>query len=142
MPNVAFRAGGRTMPRDMSNKFKDAKAEAKKRGIGSYERHFLICIGPDCVSESGGQAAWNRLKKRSAEVNGSSDFGALYRSKVGCLRVCEDGPVGVVYPDGTWYAGLTPDVVDRVIDEHIKGGKPVESHVIGSNPLPYPKAGK
>ena len=119
-------------------RFKDAKDEAKKRGIGGYEQHILICIGPDCVSEKDGQDSWSRLKKRTAEMNGSSDGGKVYRTKVGCLRICEDGPVGVVYPDGTWYAGLTPEIIDRVVEEHLREGRPVESHVIGRNPLAQP----
>lgn len=120
------------------DKFEDAKKEAEKLGIGNYTKHVLICIGPDCVSEKQGQDAWTRLKKRSAEHNGTKGCEPIYRSKVGCLRVCEDGPVGVVYPDGTWYGGLTPDVIDRVMDEHIRKGKPVESHIIARNPLSLP----
>lgn len=117
------------------DKFEDARKEVAKLGIGHYTQHVLLCIGPDCVSEKGGQEAWTRLKKRSAEHNSTPGCSPIYRSKVGCLRICEDGPVGVVYPDGTWYAGLTPDVIDRVMEEHIRGGRPVESHVIGKNPL-------
>lgn len=120
------------------DKFEDAKKEAQKLGIGKYTKHVFICIGPDCVGEKHGQESWTRLKKRSAEHNSTRGCDPVYRSKVGCLRICEDGPVGVVYPDGTWYGGLTPDVIDRVMEEHIRNGKPVESHIIGRNPLSMP----
>ncbi|MFN0094182.1 MAG: (2Fe-2S) ferredoxin domain-containing protein [Dehalococcoidia bacterium] len=118
----------------MSN-LNDAKAEAKRRGVGSYERHILLCIGPDCCSEKEGAAAWAHLKKRVAQLNGSGDAGRIYRTKVGCLRVCKDGPVAVVYPEGTWYAGLTPKNLDRVIDNDLAEGEVVAELRIGSNPL-------
>lgn len=112
-----------------------AKHEARHRGVGKYKRHILLCIGPDCCSSSEGDAAWKYLKKRTAELNGSSDRGAIYRSKVGCLRICKQGPIAVVYPEGTWYGGLTRENLERVIDQHLGQGKPVEDLVIGENPL-------
>ena len=114
----------------------EAKDEAARRGVGKYERHILLCLGPDCCSEAEGQAAWSQLKKRVAELNGSSDAGRVYRTKVGCLRVCTAGPVAVVYPEGTWYAGLNRAALNRVIDEHLANGTPVDDLVIGRNPLP------
>jgi (2Fe-2S) ferredoxin len=117
-------------------KYEKARREAEKRGVGGYERHILLCIGPDCCSDSEGESAWQRLKKRVASLNGSSDRGRVYRSKVGCLRICEQGPVAVVYPEGTWYAGLNAQNLDRVVEEHLGKGCPVADLVIGSNPLP------
>lgn len=113
-----------------------ARAAAEKRGIGNYERHIFLCIGPDCCTAEEGDRAWGQLKKAAARINGSPDSGRLYRTKVGCLRICENGPVAVVYPEGTWYGGLTPENLDRVITGHLANGHEVEDLVIGRNPLP------
>jgi (2Fe-2S) ferredoxin len=122
----------------MSEDLARAKEEAVRRGVGSYERHIFLCIGPDCCTPSEGEAAWQRLKKRVAELNGSSDAGRIYRTKVGCLRICNQGPTAVVYPEGTWYAGLDRDGLDRVVDEHLACGRPVPRYQIGANPLAPP----
>ena len=126
----------------MGRRLNDARKEAERRGVGSYERHILLCIGPDCCSERAGEAAWQQLKKRVAAINGSSDRWRIYRTKVGCLRICEDGPVAVVYPEGTWYAGLDRAGLDRVCDEHLAAGRIVEELAIGRNPLPAAEAGE
>ena len=120
----------------MTKKLDKAKKEAEKRGIGSYERHILLCLGPDCCTQKEGEEAWAQLKKRTAQLNGSSDSGRIYRTKVGCLRVCDQGPVAVVYPEGTWYGGLDRESLDRVIDQHLAKGEEVADLVIGRNPLP------
>ena len=106
--------------------------------VPRYERHVFLCIGPDCCSSKEGDDAWGYLKKRTAQLNGSSDRGRIYRTKVGCLRICEEGPVAVVYPEGTWYAGLDRENLERVIAQHLGEGRPVEDLMIGSNPLPKP----
>lgn len=113
----------------------DARAEARRRGVGSYERHIFLCLGPDCCTPEAGEVAWAHLKRRVAQINGSPDAGRVYRTKVGCLRICTHGPTAVVYPEGTWYAGLSGDALDRVIDEHLVGGHPVIDLAIGENPL-------
>lgn len=120
----------------MKRKLEEAKAEAAQRGVGDYERHILLCVGPDCCTPDEGQAAWGKLKKRVAQLNCSSDSGRIYRTKVGCLRVCKQGPVAVIYPEGTWYGALSPDALERVIDEDLGNGRVVEELVIGRNPLP------
>lgn len=120
----------------MRRKLEEAKAEAAQRGVGDYERHILLCVGPDCCTPDEGQAAWGKLKKRVAQLNCSSDSGRIYRTKVGCLRVCKQGPVAVIYPEGTWYGALSPDALERVIDEDLGNGRVVEELVIGRNPLP------
>ncbi len=117
----------------------DARKEAREREIGTFERHMFICTGPDCCSEKDGQRSWDHLKAAAAKVNKTKDAPKLYRTKVGCLRICEAGPTGVVYPDGTWYGCLTPANIDRVVEQHLIGGNEVEDLVIGRNPLPNPR---
>ena len=101
--------------------------------IGGYERHVFLCTGPKCCSEESGLASWKFLKARLAELGLRN--GAVYCTKVGCLRICRSGPVGVIYPEGTWYKGLSPEVLERVIQEHLVQNKPVEEHVFAKNPL-------
>lgn len=118
------------------SRLSDARETAEKRGVGNYERHMFICIGPDCCTPEEGARAWGQLKSAAAKLNGSSDSGRLYRTKVGCLRICEAGPTAVVYPDGTWYGDLTRENLDRVIEEHLTNGNEVTDLVIGRNPMP------
>ena len=116
-------------------KIEAARVEAERRGVGRYERHIFLCVGPDCCTPEEGAAAWTHLKSGVARLNGSSDSGRIYRTKVGCLRVCTEGPVAVVYPEGTWYGGLQPAALERVITEDLGVGRPIPSLQIGSNPL-------
>jgi (2Fe-2S) ferredoxin len=118
------------------SRIKKAREKAEERGIGNYDRHVFLCIGPDCCTQEEGEKAWGQLKKAAARLNGSPEQGRLYRTKVGCLRICEYGPVAVVYPEGTWYGGLTPENLERVIEDDLASGRAVEDLVIGRNPLP------
>jgi (2Fe-2S) ferredoxin len=120
---------------DPEQNLDEARAEAVRRGVGSYDRHIFLCIGPDCCTEEEGAAAWAQLKSGVARLNGSSESGRIYRTRVGCLRICRDGPTAVVYPEGTWYAGLRPAALDRVIEEDLGQGRTVFEFQIGSNPL-------
>ena len=113
-----------------------ARAEAERRGVGGYRRHVFICTGPDCCTPEEGASAWARLKRGVGELNTRGDAAPIYRTKVGCLRICESGPVAVVYPEGRWYAGLVPEALDRVIAEDLGQGRPVPDQLIGENPLP------
>ncbi len=113
-----------------------ARAEAERRGVGGYGRHVFLCIGPDCCTTEEGASAWARLKRGVGELNARAEEPPIYRTKVGCLRICESGPVAVVYPEGRWYAGLVPEALDRVIAEDLGQGRPVLDHLIGKNPLP------
>ena len=112
-----------------------ARAEARRRGVGGYRRHIFLCIGPDCCTPEEGAAAWARLKRGVGALNARAGSAPVYRTKVGCLRICESGPVAVVYPEGRWYAGLVPEALSRVIAEDLGQGRPVEDHLIGENPL-------
>lgn len=108
---------------------------AKSLGVGEIKRHVFLCLGPDCCSLDKGEVSWKHLKKRLKKLGKDADDVGIFRTKVGCLRVCADGPVMVVYPEGTWYHHMTPDRIDRVIDEHLLKGKPVLEYAFSVNPL-------
>lgn len=112
-----------------------ARAEAERRGVGGYGRHVFICTGPDCITPEEGMAAWTRLKSGVGELNKREGATPIYRTKVGCLRICESGPTAVVYPEGRWYAGMQREALDRVIAEDLGEGRAVEEYLIGENPL-------
>ena len=111
---------------------------AAKLGIGSYHRHVFLCIGDSCCTTEVGQAAWEALKDELKARNLSLSTGpnACYRTKVGCLRICQGGPIAVVYPEGTWYQGLTAQRIPLFVQQHLVDGNPVEEWIIARNPLP------
>ena len=117
----------------------DALSEiAGKLFIGQYRRHVFLCIGEECCSREVGEAAWEALKKELKAHNLSLAVGpnACYRTKVGCLRVCKDGPIAVVYPEGTYYAGLTADRIPEFVRKHLVDNRPMEEMIFARNPLP------
>jgi (2Fe-2S) ferredoxin len=97
-------------------------------GVRRYKRHLLLCIGPKCVSEGQGKELWDHVKKRFAEKGLMNE--SAFRSKVGCLRVCTQGAIAVVYPEGTWYGSLDKTAIDTIIEEHVVGGKVVDKYKI------------
>ena len=110
---------------------------ADKLGIGHIRRHVFLCIGPDCCTSETGQASWTVLKTLLKDKGLSMSRGPneCYRTKVQCLRVCTQGPILVVYPEGTWYLGMTAERIPRFVQEHLIEGRPIREWIFAEHPL-------
>ena len=98
--------------------------------LAQSERHLFLCLGPDCAPLSEGQATWDYLKRRCSELNLP-----VMRTKAGCLRVCTLGPWLLIYPEGVWYGSVTPERCERILQEHIIAGKPIDEWIARTHPL-------
>ena len=106
--------------------------------INKIRRHIFLCADqtkPECAPKEDGLASWNYLKRRLEELGLTKSENGVYRTKANCLRVCHQGPIAVVYPEGTWYHSVTPALLERIIQEHHIEGRPVQEYVFAENQL-------
>ncbi len=115
------------------NETPDEKIQQKleKLDFANIKYHIFLCCDqtkPNCCNLDMGCKSWDYLKARLAELK-LTGSGGVYRTKANCLRICTKGPIAVVYPQGIWYHSCSPEVLERIIQEHFIQGNPVQDYI-------------
>ena len=107
--------------------------------------HLLLCATSNkslCCDLTQGVKCWEKLKYLIKELNLESPQrkeGIVLRSKVDCLRICKQGPILLVWPEGIWYNKISPERIEKIIKRHIVGGNPIKEWVFKETPLTLSK---
>ena len=124
------------MAKEEENKGKSPREVAEILGISNVKTHLFICTGPDCCTEERGMESWRALKGKIKEKYPRLPESKIYRTKVGCLRICKEGPIAVAYPQGKWFQNVTPDRVDELVEYLASGNSEPHPLEFKEHPLP------
>lgn len=107
------------------------ESEIIKPKIRDYSRQLLVCTGPRCTQNGQGEALFGALqeKLRTAGLGVDAGPARVKRTRTGCVAACQGGPIVAVQPDGVWYYNVTEENMERIIEEHLKGGQVVDALV-------------